>query len=180
MQLWYSNATKPDTTGQALATRPPPSRSRARKWLPGLYLLCAMAGTLIPGAMAQTDSLFPTQPRFLDVDEAFRFYSSLDSAQQISIHWSIAPGYYLYDDKFEFQVMSPEGVEFSVKADIPTGLAHHDEFFGDVEVHYDELRTIVTLPATYEQPFELIVGFQGCAEAGLCYPPQQQRLEIFP
>lgn len=139
-----------------------------------------MAGALIPGAMAQTGSLFPGQARFLDVDEAFRFYTSLDSAQQISIHWNIAAGYYLYDDKFAFQVAAPDGTEISVEADIPTGVAHHDEFFGDVEVHYEELRTIVTLPASYEQPFELILGFQGCAEAGLCYPPQRQRLEIFP
>ena len=179
MQPWYSSAIKPDA-GQAQAARPALTTGRAGKWLAYLYLLCAMAATLAPGATAQTSSIFPGQARFLEVDEAFSFYSSLDSAQQISIHWNIAAGYYLYDDKFQFQLRAADGTELSVGAEIPEGLAHHDEFFGDVEVHYGELRTVVTLPAGYQQPFDLIIGFQGCAEAGLCYPPQRRTLEIFP
>src|SRR5690554_2963248 len=164
MQHWYSNGTKTDIRAASAAGADPGGATH--KWLIGLWLICALAGTGITGALAQTGSLFPSEPRFLDVDEAFRFYTSLDSTDQISVHWTIAPGYYLYDEKFNFQVIAPNGAESSVEAERPDGIAHHDEFFGDVDVHYDQLRTIIPLPGNYQEPFELIVGFQGCAEAG--------------
>lgn len=169
MRPWYSSVTRTDLAAV-------PQRSG---WLAALCLLTASL-VLAPLALAQPGSLFSSQPRFLEVDEAFRYYTSLDSDQQISIHWTIAPGYYLYRDKFEFQVIAPNGEQFGVTAEIPAGIDHHDEFFGDVEVHYDALRTVIPLPDAYRESFELIVGFQGCAEAGLCYLPQRQRLEIYP
>jgi thiol:disulfide interchange protein DsbD len=119
-------------------------------------------------------------PRFLDVDEAFSFYTSLDARDRISVHWSIAPEYYLYQDKFSFRIISPQTLAGELTAELPDGVNHNDEFFGDVVVYYGDLRTSVALPSAIDQPFVLEIGFQGCADAGLCYPPERRQVEIFP
>ena len=140
-------------------------------------LLLWLPGTAV---QAQTSSVFGnTSPQFLAVDEAFRFYTSLDSNQQLSIHWQIAPGYYLYADKFSLQVMQDNQPVATLNAELPPGTAHYDEYFGDVEVFYEALRMIVGLPEHLDQSFTLQIGFQGCAEAGLCYPPTLRTTEIF-
>lgn len=177
MRHWYLSATQTDSNLKGKRLWP-----AANRLLTATAMLLAATAVLLTGsqAFAQTSGLFNSQPRFLEVDEAFNFYTSLDSPTQISIHWNIAPGYYLYDDKFNFEVVTPDGELTTPAVAIPEGLAHHDEFFGDVEVHYEQLRTTVTLPAAFTEPFELVLEFQGCAEAGLCYPPQRRDLEIFP
>jgi thiol:disulfide interchange protein DsbD len=131
---------------------------------------------------AQPSGLFgDSRPSFLDVDEAFQFYTSLDSSDQVSIHWTIAPGYYLYRDKFSFNLVAPDGNALAAAYAIPQGISHHDEFFGDVEVYYRNLSATIDLPvATQRDGYRLQIQYQGCAEAGLCYPPQTRLIEIAP
>jgi thioredoxin:protein disulfide reductase len=139
-----------------------------------------LACLLIPAALAQGSPFGSSAPRFLDVDEAFSFYVALDSRSQISVHWTIASGYYLYQDKFQFRIIAPEGLVTAIKPQLPAGVNHNDEFFGDVVVYYGQMQTILNLPEAISEPFMLEVEFQGCAEAGLCYPPQRKPVEIFP
>jgi thiol:disulfide interchange protein DsbD len=131
---------------------------------------------------AQPSGLFnSSRPAFLDVDEAFQFYTSLDSADEIAIHWTVAPEYYLYRDKFSFSLVADDGETLELAASMPEGNHHHDEFFGDVEVYYHGLTTALTLPTDAPAgDFQLQIRYQGCAEAGLCYPPQTRLLEISP
>jgi thioredoxin:protein disulfide reductase len=129
---------------------------------------------------AQPSGLFSSsRPRFLEVDSAFRLYTSLDSESQISIQWDIAPEYYLYADKLSARILAPAEVAGTFDLSLPEGREHQDEFFGDVVVYYQHLRIALALPAGTPQSFSLEVGYQGCAEAGLCYPPQLRVLEIY-
>lgn len=144
-----------------------------------LLLMALLATGLLS---AQPSGLFnSSRPAFLDVDEAFQYYTSLDSAEGISIHWTVAPDYYLYRDKFSFSLVADDGETRELAASMPPGNRHHDEFFGDVEVYYHGLTTALTLPADARgRDFQLQIRYQGCAEAGLCYPPQTRLLEIAP
>lgn len=112
--------------------------------------------------------------QFLPVDQAFRFYTAKPQVDQLTIHWDIAPGYYLYLDKFTFAI---NGESFI--ATLPEAQQHSDEFFGDVEVYYQHVTATITLPETLQNGrVNLEIQFQGCAEAGLCYPPQSKTLAL--
>ncbi|WP_348696038.1 protein-disulfide reductase DsbD domain-containing protein, partial [Stutzerimonas balearica] len=118
---------------------------------PGLAL---PAGGLF-GASAQTD--------FLPVDEAFALTVSPEESGATRLHWQIAPGYYLYQQRLKF-----DGLPAERQPPLPAGEPHSDEFFGDQAVYRGSLELIV--PPGGEASVRL--GWQGCADAGLCYPPQ--------
>jgi thiol:disulfide interchange protein len=164
MQHWFLSVIKPDLHG-----------SRMPGTLSGFLLLLA-ASLLPPTASAQ--SPFSTAPAFLDVDQAFSFYISLDGSENISVHWTIAPGYYLYADKFSFKITEPEEISGTLIAVMPAGTPHEDEFFGRTSVYYQQTRSSLKLPEDSPNRFLLEIGFQGCAEAGLCYPPAVRHVEI--
>lgn len=142
-------------------------------------LLSALAGAQTDRlAGGQGDSLLDEQPRFLPVDEAFPYHLSLDSSQQISIYWNVAEGYYLYREQFDFQLTDANAGPILVQ--LPDGTPHHDAYFGDVEVYHGTLRVRLTLPddTPADQALSLQLRFQGCAEAGLCYPPESREIKI--
>ena len=116
---------------------------------------------------------------FLDPNQAFRLSGrSLDS-QRIEVRFDIAPGYYLYRDKFAAQA-SPDAVRLGT-LQIPKGLVKYDETFQkDVEYFHDSVTLVLPVPADRRTPFQLLVTNQGCADKGLCYPPQQRTLQIEP
>ncbi|MFY8327936.1 protein-disulfide reductase DsbD [Pseudoalteromonas sp. ZZD1] len=112
------------------------------------------------------DLLQPAEQTFLPVDQAFAF----DFDQQGStlfIGWDIAPGYYLYKKKLEIiakdaDIKVPEFGE---------GVVIEDEFFGKTEVFFDSFSVVSKLSNVAQQGV-VKVRYQGCAEAGLCYPPE--------
>jgi len=124
---------------------------------PGLAL---PAGGLF-GASAQTD--------FLPVDEAFALTVSPEESGATRLHWQIAPGYYLYQQRLKF-----DGLPAERQPPLPAGEPHSDEFFGDQEVYRGSLELIV--PPGGEASVRL--GWQGCADAGLCYPPQTREVSL--
>ncbi|MFZ2652544.1 MAG: protein-disulfide reductase DsbD [Burkholderiaceae bacterium] len=117
---------------------------------------------------------------FLDPEVAFRLSGRALDAQRIEIRFDIAPGYYLYGDKFSVQA-SPPGVKLGA-LQVPKGTVKYDETFQkDVETFRRSVALTLTLaePATAAfTPFELLVGNQGCADQGLCYPPTQRTLRV--
>ncbi|MDP2091512.1 MAG: protein-disulfide reductase DsbD family protein, partial [Pseudohongiella sp.] len=129
-------------------------------------------------ASTSTPNVLSQQAAFLDVDQAFSFYISLDDTDRISVHWTIAPGYYLYADKFSFGIIEPEDLVTTLIPVLPAGIKHEDEYFGEVSVYYEQTRAMLKLPDGSPQQFTLSIGFQGCAEAGLCYPPTKRDVEI--
>ena len=110
------------------------------------------------------------QTQFLPVDEAYQLTLTADSDQQLLLQWAIAPEYYLYRHAFKAKASDLNG-SISTDLAIPDGLAKTDEFFGDVEVYYDSLEATATLAKTTELA-QIEITYQGCADAGLCYPPE--------
>ena len=99
---------------------------------------------------------------FLHPDQAFKTRATLRDGG-VALKWEIAPGYYLYREQF---AVAAAGAP--LPAEFPAGRMIRDEFFGDVEVLYGSARTWVEPPPGAET---LQVGYQGCAEDGICYPP---------
>jgi thiol:disulfide interchange protein DsbD len=111
------------------------------------------------------------QEDILRAEEAFR-YVVTDTGNTLEIDWAIAEGYYLYRNKLAFE-SGTAGIALG-NAELPQGRHHEDEFFGVQQVYRD--RFFVSIPYTVEgaRPgtLSLIVKSQGCADLGICYPPQ--------
>lgn len=111
---------------------------------------------------------------FLPVHEAFKLDLISADAQSIKLRFVATEGYYLYRHRFQFRSEPPDIALGSAR--IPQGEAKHDEFFGDVEVYHGIVD--IEVPRTDSRAFTLLVGYQGCADKGLCYPPETARLSI--
>lgn len=110
---------------------------------------------------------------FLGVDKAFALRVEQPSATDaaLRLHWEIAPGYYLYKDRISVAA-SASGSQ--VVLDRPAGERKEDPNFGVIDVY----RHAVTLAVDAPKEKELTVTWQGCADAGLCYPPQTQKVVV--
>lgn len=115
---------------------------------------------------------------FLDPAVAFRPTVHAIDGQSIEVRFEIAKGYYLYRDKFRFAA-DPETVQLGTPL-LPPGKEKSDETFGKVEVYYHSvsIRLPVERNSSGPLPLTLKVTSQGCADAGVCYPPQQQKLTL--
>ena len=115
---------------------------------------------------------------FLDPAVAFKPSARALDGQTIEVVFDIAKGYYLYRDKFRFAVDS-DSVTLGTPV-FPKGKEHNDENFGKVEVFYKQvaIRLPVERNASGELPLKLNVTSQGCADAGVCYPPQMQTVAL--
>ena len=135
--------------------------------------LCLLLSLWLPlSALAQNalSAYTQQQTQFLPVDEAYQLTLVADGDQRLMLQWMIAPEYYLYRHAFKAQASDSEG-NIAANLVVPDGLAKTDEFFGDVEVYYDALEAMVALERTTELA-QIKVTYQGCADAGLCYPPE--------
>lgn len=118
-------------------------------------------------------SLFAKDAEFLKVDDAFKLTTEVLD-EDIIVKFEIADGYYLYRSRFNFEA---EGASLQ-KAVIPKGKNKVDEYLGDVEVYYRLLELSVPFVAHQEQ-FIFTLEYQGCAEAGLCYPPEERQITLY-
>jgi thiol:disulfide interchange protein DsbD len=130
----------------------------AVRWLAGLVaLLAALA------APAADDPLKP--------DQAFR-YSVAAEGSDIVVRWDILPGYYLYQERMSFEARTPGLILDAPR--FPEGEPHEDEFFGLMHIYRSQ--TAIPLPVAAAPagggPVEIAIKSQGCADIGLCYPPQ--------
>jgi len=115
---------------------------------------------------------------FLDPAVAFKPSARALDAQTIEVALEIAKGYYLYRDKFRFAV---DGDSVTLGTPVfPKGKEKDDENFGKVEVFYKNvaIRLPVERNASGVLPLKLNVTSQGCADAGVCYPPQTQTVSV--
>ncbi|MFO1399755.1 MAG: protein-disulfide reductase DsbD [Steroidobacteraceae bacterium] len=115
---------------------------------------------------------------FLDPDVAFRLSAAPDGPDRVRLTWAIAPHYYLYRDRIKVKTATA-GVTLG-KTDFPPGITKKDEYFGEQVIYHDELvaRVPLSRAAGGAQPLALAVTYQGCAEAGLCYPPTTKTFEL--
>ncbi len=113
----------------------------------------------------------------LPVDQAFALSASATSRDRIEVQWKVAEGYYLYRHRTSVEV---EGAGFTgAQLQLPKGKAYRDEFFGDVETYHQDLTGVLVGKAAAEsERITLKVKYQGCADAGICYPPQTRKLVV--
>ncbi len=114
----------------------------------------------------------------LEPEDAFRVSAQLVGPAVIEVRYRIADGYYLYRDKLSFAAQ-PVSVRLE-RPELPRGVVHRDEFFGKVETYRGEVVVRLPLSAPLEAGATLKTVSQGCADAGICYPPQTHNIEILP
>ncbi|OUS39024.1 hypothetical protein A9R00_10070, partial [Oleispira antarctica] len=119
------------------------------------------------------DSLIQDEPKFLPVGEAFP-YSIEQQGSQLSVMWDSADEYYLYKKKVHLKQGKQKTKTSQFSED---GILKHDEAFGEVIVFYGQVEATFDLNQLNPNT-PTILGFQGCADAGLCYPPQKIELDI--
>ena len=126
-------------------------------------LLAALAPSvhaITPDQLPPVDQVFVPSARYAD--------------GAIEVRWTIAKGYYLYRHRTSVQADAGFDAE---PLQLPRGDAHRDEFFGDVETYRGEL--VGRLPGTVRAARTVLtVKYQGCADAGVCYPPQTRRISV--
>lgn len=119
-------------------------------------------------------------PQFLPVDRAFAVKVEALDASTLIASFEPEDGYYLYRDKFAFAFEPPlPGV--SVRAvELPAGEVKDDPNFGRTEVFHRPVRAVLRLQRDDVRtlPAALQVTYQGCADAGLCYPPETRRFDV--
>ena len=119
----------------------------------------------------EINNLFSQEPEFLPVDQAFQFDFRQDG-DKLKLVWTIADEYYLYKSKFKLAARDAQLGELQK----PQGKDHEDDYFGLQEVYYQQ--ALLTVPVHSASDGAVVkIRYQGCAEAGLCYPPQTK--EIF-
>ena len=127
-----------------------------------LLLMC-----LIGIAQAASDPF--AQPDFLPVNKAFTFSAEPLPSGETRLQWKIADTYYLYQKRFKF-----DGLDAAHTPVLPQGLEHSDEFFGATQVYRDSVAIVIPAGASGQ----VKVSWQGCADAGLCYPPQSRTIDL--
>jgi len=125
-------------------------------------------------ATTQNSSALPSNTDFLDPEVAFTLSARSPDKNTVIAQWQITPAYYLYRDKFTFTANTGE----KITVNYPKGKLKQDPAFGEVEVYE---QAILTIPLTLDSSASdvvITVGYQGCADAGLCYPPMDKALAI--
>ncbi len=115
---------------------------------------------------------------FLPADRAFRLFAEAQGPDSIRLSWEIAPGYYLYRNKLK---VATSGAVQLGQLVLPEGQSKTDEYFGTQQVYHNEI--VATLPVARAASatalaVPLRVTYQGCADAGLCYPPITKTVSI--
>ncbi|WP_137172333.1 protein-disulfide reductase DsbD [Massilia sp. HP4] len=115
------------------------------------------------------------QQDFLDPAIAFKFEARMADPQTAEITYVIAPAYYMYRERFAFKA-SGAGIILG-EPQVPQGKVKYDPTFEkDLETHTGTLT--IRIPVEGSGPFTLTATSQGCADAGLCYPPQEHSVNL--
>jgi thiol:disulfide interchange protein DsbD len=115
---------------------------------------------------------------FLPAEQAFRFDALAGGSDQVQLNWEIADGYYLYRARIKVATASTTAQLGAPQ--FPAGQFKTDEYFGRQEIYHHELRVSVPVARAAGGAFTLPleVTYQGCAEAGLCYPPVTRSVSV--
>jgi len=168
----------------------PPQKQQVTLNLPALPATSTSTSESRPAAESSTfsplaaikkfgDSLLGEEEKFLPVDKAFAYTAEVQDGNTIKASWNIADGYYLYRDKLSFALLDANGVELG-QINLPEGKEKDDESFGRMVVYLHNLDLLLPLQRIRLDPANvtLEVKYQGCAEAGLCYPPQTRAMPL--
>ena len=152
-----------------ISTGSRPKRRRAEALVRAVGVIAL--GLVLSGSAAAAD------PKLLPPEQAFRFSARALDARTLEARFTVADGYYLYRDKMKFAV-APEAATVASQ-ELPPGKVKEDQFFGKVETYRGSV--VVRLPldnVSAGQSIALSADSQGCADAGVCYPPTRQKITL--
>nr|WP_315220326.1 protein-disulfide reductase DsbD [uncultured Duganella sp.] len=145
---------------------------KRQKWMVRLQMLATMLVALIAlfaGSQVRAGD-------FLEPDQAFKLTAEALDAKTVRLTWKIAKDYHLYRDRLSFN--AADGAQVTAPV-LPNGIRKFDTNFNkEMETYQDTL--VVDLPVAAKEPYTLLVGYQGCADAGLCYSPAEQSYRVDP
>ena len=157
----------------------PPETRRVDVALPVAATGAAGGGSSALARLGQSLGFGDSEPEFLEPEQAFAFSAEAAPAGDAAIvRWQIADGYYLYRDKFRFSTATA-GVRVD-SAELPPGKPKDDPYFGRLEIYTGagSARVPLAREDAGAGPFTLTVGYQGCADGGICYPPLTRDLAL--
>ena len=136
-------------------------------------LACLFLAWLLCGSAAAQLKLGASADNLLEPEKAFRFSTRVLDASLVEVHFTIADGYYMYRERFQF---SASGGATLGAPQLPAGIRHKDEFFGETQVYRGQAR--IRIPVQGGGRLELKVVSQGCADAGVCYVPMESHASL--
>lgn len=143
-----------------------------------LFVIPTFVFLLLSHAFA-SDKNTLSVPTPLPISQAFILTTKLGDNHQLILNWEIAPGHYLYRDKFNFTLTQPSSASLG-KFSLPAGEKKHDEILGNYQVYKNKLN--LTLPienlSNLEETLSLQASYQGCTAWGYCYPPITKTIKL--
>jgi thiol:disulfide interchange protein DsbD len=151
------------------------------------YWLLARIGIALAGVSVLAPSWAADD--FLPPQQAYKYSARVENDQLI-VSWKIEDGYYLYKKKMGVALAAPtpslprvagEGESATLGEPAwPKGESHSDEYFGEQEIYRGNVEVPVPIEFRADRPEKLAfeLKLQGCADAGLCYPPQKWKAEV--
>lgn len=142
-------------------------------------LFCALHATaqdIFNTSSSKLDtSILAPKDEFLPIGEAFKLNPRING-QELTLNWWVAPAYYLYEERFKLR----NNAGLTLEPVFGPGISKYDEFFEkDMTVFYSEANLVIALPDS-AAAFTLTIESQGCADAGLCYPPHTEAVYVDP
>lgn len=154
---------------RATSTGSRPKRAPDRRLRLGATVLALVA------FQAHGQALAPSTPKLLPPEQAFRLSARALDPATIEARFDVADGYYLYRDKMHFTLEPVAAGPIT----LPPGQPKHDAFFGDVDTYREAV--VVRVPLAKPAPGQALTlhaDSQGCADVGVCYPPNPQQLKL--
>jgi len=137
------------------------------------WFLCSAVLALFLAQAARAEQ------KFLEPGQAFALTVAMATPTELDVHYKIAPAYYMYRERFKF-ALSPDGQRLGAPV-FPKGIVKYDpNFEKNVEIYHGGVTIRVPIQAGSSQPLTLAVTGQGCADAGLCYPPMTAAFVLRP
>ena len=130
-------------------------------------------------ALSTQASLFDKKPAFLPVDEAFQFSAAKSENQEnVIVNWSIAEGYYLYQEKISVKLNQEENASFDVATFSISPEDYNDPYFGLMKIFKKPVQAIFKVSQSPLKAEDMVeIAYQGCTE-GFCYPPEVKESKV--
>ena len=130
-------------------------------------------------ALSTQAGLFDKKPAFLPVDEAFQFSAAKsDNQENVIVNWSIAEGYYLYQEKISVKLNQEENASFDVATFSISPEDYNDPYFGLMKIFKKPVQAIFKASQSPLKAEDVVeIAYQGCTE-GFCYPPEVKEIKV--
>ena len=158
---------------------PPQTREFRVDWTPAAQTPVASdaarsAPSPLVALLQSSSASISGEAAFLPPEEAFRATVREDENAAVQVTFEIADGYYLYQSRLALEPAVAGTITVGTPQ-WPAAIDKEDPYLGRQQVYYDKLDVRYPVLAARVSEAEVVLHYQGCAEAGLCYPPQQQR-----